>query len=269
MERAWVLSAVAIGLILTLAVLPAPAAAHPPEELTLIYDERMGVLSVSIKHDVKDRTTHYIEMVRVFINDALVIEQPYDTQPRDSFILRFSLEADEGDLLKVCAACNIEGMIEQELEVGKGISEAGTNSGRLRQMIMVHAMIHTVALVLAIVAMPGGYHFYNCWKRKNRPTGRRRLHARIGILAVILWGVGSLAGLWITYMLTGDFLGSIHGWMALATFVAALFTGYTSSPKFRKAGYGMRMQTHMLLSFMTIALAGTTMLMGAMAAGYL
>ncbi|NIU51435.1 MAG: hypothetical protein GWN18_20885 [Thermoplasmata archaeon] len=121
--------------------------------------------------------------------------------------------------------------------------------------------------MLALVAIPGGMHFYSAWKAKRKPTGKRRRHIRIGWAVVGFWGLGSVGGLWIVYMTSGDFLGSPHGWMAFATFVAALFASYSASPAFRKAGYSMRMQTHMPLALLAIVLGIIAILAGMMTAG--
>ncbi len=235
--------------------------------MTVIFNDRMDILTVSIKHDVKDKTTHYVEKIEIYWNNALVIENAYESQPRDSYNERFVLEAEEGDLILVKACCNIEGCAEQELTVGAGVSAEGDRAGMISTVLMGHALIQVVALVLAIVAMPGGLHFYRAWRTKSKPKARRRLHIRLGSGAVVLWGLGALLGLWIVYMTSGDYLGSTHGWIALATFVSALFAGYAGSPRFRKAGYGMRMQAHMPLTLLTIVIAIVAIVTGMMTAG--
>jgi uncharacterized membrane protein YozB (DUF420 family) len=259
--------AVAAFLLLTLVATSLPAAAHPPEKVTLIYNDRLDILTVSIKHDVKDGTAHLIEMIQVYMNDALVIERTYEEQERDSYNERFSLVAEEGDHIKVHLCCNIEGCVEREMTVGPGITVEGDDASRLQNVIYMHAGMQIAALALALVAIPGGMGFYRAWKTKTRPTGRRRRHIRIGEGAIILWALGSLGGMYIVYMTSGDYLGSPHGWMAMATFAAALFTGYSASPRFRPAGYGKRMTTHMPLAMLTMVLGVVTILGGMMFAG--
>jgi uncharacterized membrane protein YozB (DUF420 family)/desulfoferrodoxin (superoxide reductase-like protein) len=259
----------ATALMVLLVASSLPTAAHPPEEMTVVFNDRMDVLTVTLKHDVKDKTTHYVEKIEVYWNSALVIERVFESQPRDSYAERFSLEAEEGDVVLVKACCNIEGCVERELEVGPGVSAEGDRAGTIGTVIVGHAIIQIVALVLALVAIPGGMHFFRAWRNKTKPTGKRRRHIRIGGTAAAMWGLGSLLGFWIVYMTSGDYLGSIHGWLALATFATALMAGYSASPRFRKAGYGMRMQAHMPLSLLAIIIAIITIVCGMLTAGFI
>jgi uncharacterized membrane protein YozB (DUF420 family) len=244
-----------------------PAAAHPPEEMTIIFNDRMGILTVSINHDVKDRTTHYIEMIEVWIGNSQVVERTFTEQSRDSFNERFTLNVNEGDEVTVKACCNIEGCIEETMTIGPGITAEGEKADLIGNMVYVHAGLQVMGLVLALVAIPGGMHFYRAWRTKTKPTGKRRRHIRIGWTVVALWGLGALGGMWIVYMTSGDYLGSPHGWMAFATFAASAFAAYSASTNFRKAGYGMRMQTHVPLALLTIALGVVTILGGMLTAG--
>ena len=243
------------------------AAAHPPEGLTVVLDEWLSILTITVRHNVKDRATHHIESVEVWVNGAEAAEKTYTTQPSGTFTVRLRLDAVEGDRVLVRATCNLNGTKEQELIVGKGIVEAGTNAGRVRTTILAHASVQTLALVLALAVMPGGYGFLRAWKAQEAPKGRRRLHARVGWAVAALWGLGALAGVYIVYMTSGDFLGSPHGWLAIATFGAAVIAGYSASPAFRSAGYGTRIKTHMALGLLAAIVAAAAMAMGLMAAG--
>lgn len=254
-------------LVLVLVMSSTPAVAHPPKEVTVIYNDRLEILTVAINHDVRDGTTHYIMCAEVYLNNALVIERPYEEQARDRYNERFALVAKEGDRIKVRLCCNIEGCVERELVVGKGLSMEGDQAEMIGNMIYMHAGLQISALLVSLVAIPGGMHFFRAWKRKTKPTGKRRRHIRIGGTAVVLWGLGSLGGMYIVYMTSGDYLGSPHGWMALATFVAALFAGWSASPTFRKAGYGVRMESHVPLALLAIVMAVITMIGGMMMAG--
>lgn len=266
--RAAVATLVVIALLGTALLGPAqPAAAHPPEGLTVVLDERLSILTISIRHNIKDRTTHYIESVEVWVNGGEAAEKTFTSQSSGSFTVRLRLDAAEGDRVLVRASCNLNGTKEQELVVGKGITEAGTNAGRVRTVILAHASVQTLALVLALAVMPGGYAFLRAWKAKEAPKGRRRLHARVGSAVAALWGLGALGGIYIVYLTSGDFLGSPHGWLAIATFGAALIAGYSASPAFKRAGYGTRITTHMALAMLAVGVAVAAMVMGLMAAG--
>lgn len=253
--------------MLLLVATSSPAAAHPPEGMTIIYNDRLEILTVSIQHGVKDGTTHFIERIEVYIGNSQVIERTYTEQERDSFNERFTLNTDEGDEVTVSAYCNIEGSINETATIGPGLTSAGAKADLLDTMLLVHAGLQVLGLVLALVAIPGGMHFYRAWKGRTKPTKKRRSHIRVGWAVVACWGLGALGGMWIVYMTSGDYLGSIHGWLAVATFAAALFAGYSASPNFRKAGYGMRMQTHMPLSLLAIALGAAAIVCGMMTAG--
>jgi desulfoferrodoxin (superoxide reductase-like protein) len=253
--------------VLLLLATSLPVSAHEPEAMTIIYNDRLDVLTVSISHDVKDRTTHYVDRIEVYIGATQVIERTFTEQPRDNYNERFTLKAVEDDELRVVAYCKLEGQIEREMTIGTGLSTGGDRADMMNTMIYVHAALQITGLVLALVAIPGGMHFYRAWKTKTKPTGKRRRHIRIGWAVVALWGLGALGGMWIVYMTSGDYLGSPHGWMAFATFIAALFASYSASTTFRKAGYGMRMQSHVPLSLLTIVLGIVTILGGMLTAG--
>ncbi len=258
---------IAATLLLTLAATSLPAAAHPPDKLTIIYNDRLDILTASINHDVKDGSAHYVDMIKVYMNDALVIERMYEMQERDSYNVRFSIVASEGDVIRVALCCNIEGMVEREMTVGPGITVVGDNEARLNNAFMVHAAIQVLALVIAIVNIPGGMSFYKAWKTKTRPTGRKRRHIRMGETAIALWALGALGGIYIVYMTSGDYFGSIHGWLAMATLISAIFMAYAASTRFRAAGFGKRMSAHMPLAMLTVVLAVSTIVCGLWTAG--
>jgi uncharacterized membrane protein YozB (DUF420 family)/desulfoferrodoxin (superoxide reductase-like protein) len=243
------------------------ASAHPPDRMTIIYNDRLDVLTVSIDHDVKDRTTHYINRIEVWMGNSQVLERSYTEQPRDNYNERFTLHADEGDEITVKACCNQQGCLERNMTIGSGITAEGDQADMLGTILIMHAALQVMGLVLALVAIPGGMHFYSAWKNRTKPTGKRRRHIRVGWAVVGLWGLGSLGGMWIVYMTSGDYLGSPHGWMAFATFIAALFASYSASPSFRKAGYAMRMKTHMPLSLLAIVLGVVAIIGGMLTAG--
>jgi desulfoferrodoxin (superoxide reductase-like protein) len=269
LRRHWIAIIIAAILLLTLAATSLPAAAHPPEELTIIYNDRLDILTTSIKHDVKDGSAHYVDMIKVYMNDALVIEREYELQERDNYNERFSIVASEGDIIRVVLTCNIDdvGFKDEEMTVGAGITVVGDNEARLSNVLYIHATIQVIALVIAIVNIPGGMSFYRAWKNKTKPTGRKRRHIRMGETAIALWALGALGGIYIVYMTSGDYFGSIHGWLAMATLISALFMAYAASTRFRAAGFGKRMSAHMPLAMLTIVLAVSTIVCGLWTAG--
>ena len=246
-----------------------PVEAHPPEGMTIIYNDRMDILTVSITHDVKDLTTHYVDRIEIYIGATQVIERTFTEQPRDSYNERFTLKAVKDDEIRVVAYCKLEGQIERGMTIGSGITAEGDKADRIDTVLFAHAGLQIMGLGLALMNIPRGMHFYRAWKTKTKPTGKRRRHARIGMSVVGIWGVGALGGLWIVYMTSGDYLGSPHGWIALSAFIAALFTVYSASTSFRKAGFRMRMQTHIILALLTITLGALTVVAGMMIAGFI
>lgn len=242
-------------LVLIVALSAAPASAHEPEGLTLVFDESSGTLTINVRHNVKDRTTHYVSTIEVWVNGAESANRTYTSQPSGSFTLRMHLDVNEGDLILVKAVCNLMGTKQQELEVGPGITEAGTNEGRVGKVVLGHAALQTTGLLLAFAVMPGGYSFLRAFRLKERPTGRRKLHARLGMATVGVWTAGAMAGLYIVYLTSGDFLGSIHGWLAVAVMGMALLTGLAASPRFKAAGYGKRISTHAVMAWLTVFVA--------------
>jgi len=262
---------IAAVLLLSLAATSLPAAAHAPSDLTIIYNDRLDILTTSIKHDVKDGSAHYVDLIKVYMNDALVIEREFELQERDSYNERFEIVASEGDVIRVVLTCNIEEteFYEKEMVVGSGITVVGDKEGRLNNVILGHAFIQVLALVIAVMNIPGGMSFYRAWKTKTKPTGRKRRHIRMGETVIALWGIGALGGIYIVYMTSGDYFGSIHGWLAMATFISALFMAYAASTRFRAAGFGKRMSTHMPLALLTVVIAAVTIACGLWTAGIL
>jgi len=243
--------------------------AHAPEGLTLVFDDRTDVLTVSVRHNVKDRTTHYVSSVEVWLNGGEAYERPYTSQSAGTFTLRVRLDAQDGDAVMVKAYCVLGGVKEEAFTVAPGINEAGTNAGRVGNVVMTHAAIQVVALVLAVLAMPGGLGFLRAFRTGTAPKGRRKLHARIGMAAVALWVVGALGGAYIVYMTSGMFLASPHGWLAIGTVALAAIAVAASSPRFKSAGYGARITTHAALGVLTALVAAGTILLGLMAFGVL
>jgi hypothetical protein len=246
-----------------------PVEAHEPEELTLVFDEMSGTLTITVRHNVKDRTTHYVSMIEVWVNGAEAAQRTYTSQPAGSFTLRMHLDVNKADLIVVKAHCNLMGTKEQELEVGPGITEAGTNAGRVKNVVMMHAALQTTGLLLAFAVMPGGYSFLRAFRLKERPTGRRKLHAKLGMLVVGVWAAGAAGGLYIVFLTSGAFLGSIHGWLAVGVVGMALLTGLSASPRFRPAGYGKRISTHAVMAWLTVLVAIGSAAVGMMASGML
>ncbi|MGA1819783.1 MAG: hypothetical protein ACMUHU_02120 [Thermoplasmatota archaeon] len=88
-------------------------AAHPPEDMVIVYDYFNQVLNVTITHTTPAPSQHYIESVEVFKNDVPVESKDYDRQPTYRiFYVEFDVFAEDNDVLMVRATCSIAGSLE-------------------------------------------------------------------------------------------------------------------------------------------------------------
>lgn len=92
--------------------------AHPPEDIELSYDYASQILNITITHTTPAPAQHYVGSVEVFRNNISVIEETYESQQTVRvFYLEFEVLAEDGDILKVIAECNIWGEREEEITV--------------------------------------------------------------------------------------------------------------------------------------------------------
>jgi desulfoferrodoxin (superoxide reductase-like protein) len=110
-------SIVAILIAVIFISLPSDVVAHAPESLDLSYDYFTQTLNVTIQHSGY-QTQHYIENIEVFKNDVSVIDETYTEQAelRDLYY-EFEVFAEDGDVLKVIATCNLVGDDEGDIIV--------------------------------------------------------------------------------------------------------------------------------------------------------
>lgn len=105
-----------ILIILCLTLLPQSVFAHNPGAMVLDYNFGNQKLGVTITHNVADPNSHYIENVKVWNNDNLIINQDYTSQPStSSFTYSYDITAVSGDVLKVTATCSISGNITRQI----------------------------------------------------------------------------------------------------------------------------------------------------------
>ena len=92
--------------------------AHAPESMELYYDFFSQILNVTITHTTPAPSQHYIESVEVFRNNVSIIQEEYTEQPSlRVFYLEFDVSAEDNDVLRVNAVCNIVGDLEEEIRV--------------------------------------------------------------------------------------------------------------------------------------------------------
>jgi len=95
--------------------------AHPPSEINLKFDPVKRVLEVTVMHDVKDSTKHFIEEITVKINGEDAVKQTLHQQTdnreqKASYVL---IDAKPGDEISVKAECNMFGDKKQTLQIPK------------------------------------------------------------------------------------------------------------------------------------------------------
>jgi hypothetical protein len=124
--------------LVALAALSGYAMAHSPADVTVVYDENSGDLTVAITHLVDDPTTHYVKQVTVMQGATVLIDKSYTSQPdKSSFTYHYSLPQLKGGIgeIKVNAVCNMIGSRSGTLMMTRtqGPGGAQTTSGAQQQ----------------------------------------------------------------------------------------------------------------------------------------
>lgn len=110
---------VVAGVVLLSLLVMSPLTAHSPKEIEMSFDMEKSELSVTVTHEVKNAARHYVESIRVYVNDTLISTKKYDrqeslTQQSDTFPLR---GVKSGDVIKVEASCSRIGGKRAEITV--------------------------------------------------------------------------------------------------------------------------------------------------------
>ena len=94
--------------------------AHPPSEVSMIYDEVSGVLSVTVLHDSDDLTLHNINQLIIWQNDQVIENVTHFTWEEDEekLVATYNISAIKGDKLEVEARCSIQGSLLGSIVVG-------------------------------------------------------------------------------------------------------------------------------------------------------
>jgi len=116
----------AAGLVAILILAAAPAAAHPPSDLTLSYDDAAGELHATFTHNVEDTATHYVQSVWIE-GPATFLVQNYTSQPSaGTFTYTYPLRLDPRTTITVRGDCNIGGEVVRSLALGTGTNTTPT-----------------------------------------------------------------------------------------------------------------------------------------------
>jgi len=110
---------IVVAAILALAVLlVSPVAATPPTAVDLAYNDVAGQLNVTITHPVPNPGVHYIRNVMVKVNDDVVINRDYTSQPTtDTFTYTYAIPLQAGDTVRATATCVLTGSLTGTLTI--------------------------------------------------------------------------------------------------------------------------------------------------------
>lgn len=92
--------------------------AHGPSEVHLDYNFGTQVLTVDVSHNTVNPSTHYIVQIIVEKNSVVFTTRDYTSQPSSASIIdTFNVPADDGDVLRVTAICNLAGQLSESITV--------------------------------------------------------------------------------------------------------------------------------------------------------
>jgi hypothetical protein len=105
-----------LALLAVVCFLILPAAAHPPSEMSVSYNELSRLLIVTITHQVPNPQGHYIREVLVTINGKTVNDTFYTSQPDpDTFTYTYPIDTKTTDEIAVTATCVLSGSLTRTL----------------------------------------------------------------------------------------------------------------------------------------------------------
>lgn len=107
---------VSVFFIVFLAIASVNVRAHPPDDMTLSYNEGTNTLSVTIVHGVSNNGTHYISSVEVKVNGSVDQTQYYASQPDlVSFTYEYTVITSNESVIQVTAICIVGGSLTKTL----------------------------------------------------------------------------------------------------------------------------------------------------------
>jgi hypothetical protein len=106
------------SIILIVIFISIDAQSHSASLIELQYDFGTKTLDVTVFHSVSDVNTHYIEEIKIYVNDVLNQTETYTSQTstskhEDSFIVNTA----HNDVIKVQATCSVSGTLTEEIIV--------------------------------------------------------------------------------------------------------------------------------------------------------
>lgn len=95
------------------------AYAHPPEKVTLSFNQETGALSVEVIHPVSNPSTHFINRIEILQNGEMIKDEEPPRQDTRMLTVVYSLpELKPGDIIKVTAFCSRFGERSEEIKIG-------------------------------------------------------------------------------------------------------------------------------------------------------
>lgn len=106
--------------VVVLLSLQVSVGAHPPSDVSMIYDEVSGVFSVTVLHGSDDLTLHNINQLIIWQNDQLMENVTHFTWEEDEekLVATYNISAIDGDKIEVEARCSIQGSLLGSIVVG-------------------------------------------------------------------------------------------------------------------------------------------------------
>ena len=107
-------------LFLSSSLLSVSVNAHDPSALWVVWvgygDGTYRLHYIQVDHEVEDPTTHYINLIEIFINRSKVISKTYQNQTNTEYQYDsdIDLNSTDNDRIKVVAYCNQGGKIKYE-----------------------------------------------------------------------------------------------------------------------------------------------------------
>jgi len=106
-----------VMITLLLASFQMPVQAHSPSSMELEYDAEIDTLTVTVSHSVSG--DHRIAQIQVWKNDVSQVVRTYDPPQESTSGMddTFTIDAVDGDVLRVTATCSVSGSITESLTV--------------------------------------------------------------------------------------------------------------------------------------------------------
>lgn len=92
---------------------------HPPDSLSLDYDQTSRILKVVVFHPTKDASKHIIDKVVVKLNNKEVVKQEFFSQmDREKHEVAYTIfDVKTGDEINVMASCNVYGKKKKTIQI--------------------------------------------------------------------------------------------------------------------------------------------------------